>query len=144
MNKPEEKSPARPQQADEPGDQSRAPFPEKPVAQDKNVSLTSIQNSFPYTIQVNSYIHKKDAEKRVENLTRLEYDCFTHSGYRPSNDRTVYRVFVGKYIGFKSAEEACKALRSKKDFRKDIYVVNRRWALTAQVQRSVVHGSRLD
>lgn len=129
INNPEEISRLEPNKAEEKMAMNRKPSPEKTTAQGNDIPMISGQNPFSFTIQVNSYIHKKDAEERVKNLTQLGYDCFSHSGYIPSKDRVVYRVFVGKFTDLKSAKNMCKEMMSKKDFRKDIYVVNYHWAL---------------
>ena len=86
-------------------------------------------NSLPYSIQVNAYIRKTDAEKRVNSLKQMEYDCFTYAGYVPMKDSTFYRVFIGKFKDYKTAKEFCEDLRQRGDFAKDIYVVNRSWAI---------------
>jgi cell division septation protein DedD len=93
------------------------------------LSTASRANSFPFSVQVNSYNNALDAEKRVQRLKQMEYDCFTYSMYVPKKDKTYYRVFIGKYQDLQSAEKACEELKKKGDFTEDIYVVNRDWAI---------------
>jgi general secretion pathway protein D len=103
--------------------------PAEPDVQEEDSSADSWPNSLPYTIQVSAYLSKTEAEKRVNTLKQMDYDCFTYTGYVPLEDKTFYRVFIGKFKDFKTAIEFCEDLRQMEDFAKDIYVVNRSWAI---------------
>ncbi|MBW1723308.1 MAG: SPOR domain-containing protein [Deltaproteobacteria bacterium] len=85
--------------------------------------------STPYSIQVNSFLRPDDAELRVKSLRESGYDSFTFSKYIPSKQRIYYRVFVGRFPDLKSAKEYREILLGRKQFRKDIHVVKRDWAI---------------
>jgi general secretion pathway protein D len=101
----------------------------EPAIPQSETSIVSWPNALPFSVQVNSYDNVIEAERRVESLKQMEYDCFTYSIYMAKADRTYHRVFVGKYKDRQSAAKACRELRQKGDFAKDIYVVNRSRAI---------------
>ena len=82
-----------------------------------------------YTIHVNSFINKDDADQRVFQLKQMKFDSFTYPGVIKGQDTVYYRVFVGKYDDFLKANAVCEELKLKRGFRKDIHVVNRSWAI---------------
>ncbi len=86
-------------------------------------------SSMPFTIHVNSFIRKKNAEERVKDLLGMDLDGFTLSTFISGKDRVYYRVFVGKFKDYESAEKFCKELKRSRSFREDIHVADRNWAI---------------
>jgi cell division septation protein DedD len=84
--------------------------------------------SMRYTVQVNSFISEKEAEKHVETLKARGYDAFTMDRYVAEKGFIFHRVYVGKYENYTSARNACDDLKKDEFFSRDIHVVNQRWA----------------
>jgi hypothetical protein len=78
---------------------------------------------------VNSFVEKMDADRRVQELKQMNYDSFALTGRIEGEDQVYYRVFIGKFDDFKTAEKFCEDLKQKQGFRKDIHIVSRDWAL---------------
>ena len=83
------------------------------------------KDSLPYSIHVNSYTQKKHAEKRIEELARLNYDSFFVSAH-VNGKGIYYRVFVGQFENMAAADAMCRQLKEKDVFAKDIHVMNKR------------------
>jgi len=101
----------------------------EPSPEGEDVDKEAQMNALPYSVQVNSYDKKTDAEKRMERLTQMGYECFTYQAYISEHDRTYFRVFIGRYQDLQSAREACEELKKKGDFASDIFVVKRNWPI---------------
>jgi cell division septation protein DedD len=106
---------------------------EKSVKKIVSTDMPGIQESFwpssqPFSIHVNSFPDIGQAEKRVQELVRMKYDCFIVPSYVPGLG-FFYRVYLGKFEDQIAAENLCKILKQKKVFQKDIHVITRRWAL---------------
>jgi general secretion pathway protein D len=84
--------------------------------------------TLPFSIQVNSFSRKDAAEKRVRDLTRLDYEGFMVPVEIPGRG-VFYRVYVGRFRNRDSAESFCNRLRERREFQKDIHVVTRGWAM---------------
>jgi general secretion pathway protein D len=83
--------------------------------------------TMPYSIHVGSYRDPNKAQMLIRDLTLLDYDCFMV----PTNIEGkgfFYRIFIGKFKDFPSAQAFCEDLRRREEFAKDIHVVSRRWA----------------
>ena len=81
----------------------------------------------PYSIQVNSYTNEKEALKRIQSLKQMNYNCFMLSADVSGKGR-YYGIFVGQFKSYSEAQNFYNLVKTKKHFRKDIYVVNRkRW-----------------
>lgn len=83
--------------------------------------------TIPFSVHVNSYSAEGDALARLQELSALKYDCFMVYAH-VAGKGNYYRIFVGKYADFKSANTACEALKSRPEFADDIHAVNREWA----------------
>jgi len=80
-----------------------------------------------YSIHVGSYLQEARAKKRLSQLKQANYDVFMIPAHVPGKG-FYYRIFVGKFKDLDSAKMVCQALKSKKDFSRDIHVVDRDWA----------------
>ncbi len=85
--------------------------------------------SMPFTVHVNSYTHKGEAEKRIKELESMNYDSFVVSSFVAGKGKRFYRVFVGKFKDYRSARKFCEELKLKDSFRQDIHVADREWAI---------------
>lgn len=85
--------------------------------------------SYPFSVQVNSYTARADAERRLQALKGKNYEGFIYPGYVPQKGQTFYRVFLGKFEDFSSAKAFCEELKQNGDFKKDVHVVTRAWAV---------------
>jgi general secretion pathway protein D len=83
--------------------------------------------SVRYSIHVNSYPSKGEAEERLQRLTRENFDCFLVPVDIPGMG-FFYRIFVGRFSDYRSAFSTCEGLKGKKGFASDIHVADRRWA----------------
>lgn len=101
----------------------------EPVPYEEDIDTDAQINALPYSVQVNSYNNETDAEERMKRLREMGYECFTYQAYVSEKDRTYFRVFVGRYKDFQSAQEACEKLKEKGDFAGDIFVVKRNWTI---------------
>ncbi len=84
-------------------------------------------DSVPFSIHVNSYARKEQAESRAHKLESMNYECFVVYAKIPDKG-AFYRVFVGKFFDLKSARAANDEYRKRKEFDSDIHVVDRNWA----------------
>ena len=82
------------------------------------------KDSCPYSIHVNSYTQRKHAEKRMEELTRLNYESFFVMA-QIAGKGLYYRVFVGQFENMAAADDVCRQLKEKDEFAKDIHVMNK-------------------
>ncbi|MBU0993994.1 MAG: tetratricopeptide repeat protein [Proteobacteria bacterium] len=80
--------------------------------------------SMPYSIHVNSYLKKKHADDRVNELSALNYDAFLVFA-EITGKGAYYRVFVGRFKSMDDAKNTCSIYRKKEEFAKDIYVMAR-------------------
>jgi cell division septation protein DedD len=81
-----------------------------------------------YSIHVGSYIDRVEAEKRVRQLTSLDYECFMIPARIPQKG-FFHRIFVGSYTSKARAGDVCNQLRERREFSRDIHVVDRQWAI---------------
>ncbi|UCD32215.1 MAG: SPOR domain-containing protein [Desulfobacterales bacterium] len=83
--------------------------------------------SVRYSVHVNSFPEKEVAQARIKELSQAEYECYLVYAQVPSMGN-YYRIFVGKFNGFTSAQSFCQKLKGKKGFAEDIHVADREWA----------------
>lgn len=83
--------------------------------------------SVRYSIHVNSFPEKELAQARIKELSQTKYECYLVYAHVPSMGN-YYRIFVGKFDGFTSAQSFRQKLKGKKEFAKDIHVSDRKWA----------------
>ena len=81
-----------------------------------------------YSIHVGSYLDRLEAEKRARQLSALNYECFMIPARIPQKG-FFHRIFVGGYTDKVQAGNICNQLRSKREFTRDIHVVDRQWAV---------------
>jgi len=81
-----------------------------------------------YSIHVGSYLDRLEAEKRARQLTALNYECFMIPTRIPQKG-VFHRIFVGGYTDKVQAGDICNQLRAKREFTRDIHVVDRQWAV---------------
>ena len=81
-----------------------------------------------YSIHVGSYLDRLEAEKRARQLTALNYECFLIPARIPQKG-FFHRIFVGGYTDKVQAGAICNQLRAKREFTRDIHVVDRQWAV---------------
>jgi general secretion pathway protein D len=81
-----------------------------------------------YSIHVGSYLDRLEAEKRARQLTALNYECFLIPARIPQKG-FFHRIFVGGYTDKAQAGAICNQLRAKREFTRDIHVVDRQWAV---------------
>ncbi len=124
-----QKAQNNPKQENAPLQTRNNPTPPKAASKETGISADSWPSSLNYTIHVNSFVNKADADTRVQQLRDMNFDSFTLPGRVMGEDQAYYRVFVGKFEDFEAANHLCNDLKQKRGFRKDIHVVNRSWAL---------------
>jgi len=113
---------------------SAAPAEPSPAAGtgDKPRAEISFGTSWPdnarYSIHVGSYLDRKEAEKRARQLVALNYDCFMIPARIPQKG-FFHRIFVGSYSDKTRAGDICNQLRARREFTRDIHVVDRQWAV---------------
>ncbi len=100
----------------------------------KQANLTETENkqyfwpdSVRYSIHVNSFPTRMDAQARLQKLSRDNYHCFLVPVNVPGMG-FFYRVFVGRFSDYQSALSMCASLKGTKGFASDIHVADRRWA----------------
>lgn len=98
-------------------------------SRDTEIAADPWPPSLKYSVHVNSFVEKIDADRRVQELKQMNYDSFALTGRIEGEDQVYYRVFIGKFDDFKTAEKFCEDLKQKQGFRKDIHIVSRDWAL---------------
>jgi len=81
-----------------------------------------------YSIHVGSYLDRQEAEKRARQLAALNYDCFMIPARIPQKG-LFHRIFVGSYTNEAQAGDICNQLRTRREFTRDIHVVDRQWAV---------------
>jgi general secretion pathway protein D len=81
-----------------------------------------------YSIHVGSYLDRFEAEKRARQLAALGYDTFMIPAQIPQKG-FFHRIFVGHYVTEAQAGVICDQLRERREFTRDIHVVDRQWAL---------------
>ena len=81
-----------------------------------------------YSIHVGSYLDRLEAEKRARQLTALNYECFMIPAQIPERG-LFHRIFVGRYDDKEQAGNICNQLRERREFTRDIHVVDRQWAV---------------
>jgi general secretion pathway protein D len=81
-----------------------------------------------YSIHVGSYLDRLEAEKRARQLAALNYECFMIPAQIPQRG-LFHRIFVGRYDDKEQAGNICNQLRERREFTRDIHVVDRQWAV---------------
>jgi cell division septation protein DedD len=81
-----------------------------------------------YSIHVGSYLDQNEAEKRAQQLTGLNYQCFLIPAQIPRKG-FFHRIYIGAYTAKTTAEDACRRYRRRQEFPLDIHVVDRQWAM---------------
>jgi len=84
-------------------------------------------DTVPYSIHVNSFPTRGEAQVRLKKLRQEKFQCFLVPVDIPGMG-FFYRVFVGRFRDYRSASSMCKALKGKRGFATDIHVASRRWA----------------
>ena len=106
--------------------------PPDAVPAGKSQTATVFGTTWPdnarYSIHVGSYLDRQEAEKRVRQLTALNYDCFMIPAQIPQKG-LFHRIFVGSYANKAKAADICNELRARREFTRDIHVVDRQWAV---------------
>lgn len=80
-----------------------------------------------YSIHVNSFPTRAEAQARLKELRQEKFDCFLVPVNIPGMG-FFYRVFVGRFPDYQAASSMCKELKGQRGFASDIHVANRRWA----------------
>jgi len=104
--------------------------PEKPDQPDKkDTAKTPVQwpISIPFSIHVNSFPTIEEADNRIKELTGLGYECFMVY-VDVSGKGSYYRIFVGRFTDYSSAQATCNEYKNRKEFADDIHPVTRKWA----------------
>lgn len=81
-----------------------------------------------YAIHVNSYTRETQARKRAGELTELGYSSFMIPATVPGKG-LFHRVYVGAYDNMSRAQADCDRYKNRKEFARDIHVVDRQWAI---------------
>ncbi len=81
-----------------------------------------------YSIHVGSYLDRKEAEKRAQQLAGMNYQCFVIPAQIPRKG-FFHRIYIGAYTVKATAEDECRRFRGRKEFPLDIHVVDRQWAV---------------
>ncbi len=81
-----------------------------------------------YSIHVGSYLDRREAEKRAQQLAGLNYHCFMIPAQIPRKG-FFHRIYIGAYTAKETAEDECRRFRARKEFPLDIHVVDRQWAI---------------
>ena len=117
------------QTADEKEAIKEKPPPSAAAARSSDESNYFWPESVRYSVHVNSFPgpEKEPAQARIKTLNRMGYECYMVYAHIPSMG-DYYRIFVGKFDGFKSAQSFCEALKDRKEFAKDVHVADRKWA----------------
>jgi general secretion pathway protein D len=89
---------------------------------------TSWPDDARYSIHVGSYLDRLEAEKRARQLASLNYECFMIPARIPQKG-FFHRIFVGSYVDKTRAGDICNQLRERREFTRDIHVVDRQWAV---------------
>jgi general secretion pathway protein D len=131
--------PDQPGPSDQPGQSSQVGEPDKQgqsdklkgIPEKKDSTETDVRwpESVPFSIHVNSYPTKKEAENRIKKLTGLGYECFLVYADVPGKG-AYYRIFVGSFTDFSSTRKTCGEYKNRKEFADDIHAVTRKWAFT--------------
>jgi len=118
-----------PTDREEPIEQESRDGPDQDVAGAEPFKALSYfwPESIRYSVHVNSFPEKELAEERIKELSRREYECYLVYVQIPSMG-SYYRVFVGNFDNIKSAQSFCEELKDRKEFAKDLHVVDRKWA----------------
>ncbi len=103
---------------------AEAPVPTTP----ESAFGTTWPETARYSIHVGSYIDRVEAEKRARQLTAMNYECFMIPARIPQKG-FFHRIFVGSYTTKTQAGSICNQLRGKREFSRDIHVVDRQWAV---------------
>ena len=89
---------------------------------------TGWPGSARYSIHVGSYLDRLEADKRARQLAALNYECFMIPAQIPQKG-LFHRIFVGRYDDKEQAGNICNQLRERREFTRDIHVVDRQWAV---------------
>jgi general secretion pathway protein D len=81
-----------------------------------------------YSIHVGSYLDRKEAEKRARQLAAMDYQCFMIPAQIPRKG-FFHRIYIGAYTAKSTAEAECQRYRARREFSRDIHVVDRQWAI---------------
>ena len=118
--KPAKTIPGKIQKMKETDTQNKGPFT---MSEKERESLWSL--STPYSVHVNSYQTQPVTDERVRELKSLGYDAFSIFTDIPGKGR-YHRVFVGHFKNMVEANEALLLYSKRKEFARDIHVMNRR------------------
>jgi general secretion pathway protein D len=81
-----------------------------------------------FSIHVGSYLDRQEAEKRARQLSGMDYKCFMISAEIPRKG-FFHRIYIGAYHTRDIAETECRRYRERREFSRDIHVVDRQWAV---------------
>ncbi len=130
ISKEKKKKPSETKKAKKNINSTEPDQPEKPDQPDKkDTAKTQIQwpESIPFSIHVNSFPIIKEAENRIMELTGLGYECFMVYA-DVSGKGSYYRIFIGRFKNYSTAQTTCNEYKNRKEFADDIHPVTRKWA----------------
>ena len=118
-----------PPEAPEARDTGRVESAPPPAPQTQEAAFgTTWPDDARYSIHVGSYLDRFEAEKRARQLASLDYECFMIPARIPQKG-FFHRIFVGSYMNKAQAGDVCNQLRERREFTRDIHVVDRQWAV---------------
>jgi general secretion pathway protein D len=83
--------------------------------------------NLPYSVHVGSFANRKEAERWIQNLGPMAYECFIIPA-QVEGKGFFYRVFLGRFKDYRTAQSVCEGLKRQGAFPKEVHVVSRRWA----------------
>lgn len=104
------------------------PVKNKPGREEKQSAATLWSDKTPFSIHVNSYTKRENAEERIKILSEMDYEPFIVPAEIPGKG-TYYRVFIGRFETIENAKHKLDTYLNKKEFRKDIHIMVKRDAL---------------
>jgi general secretion pathway protein D len=81
----------------------------------------------PYSVHISSFANRKEAERWIQSLGPMAYECFMIPA-QVEGKGFFYRVFLGRFKDYRTAQAVCDGLKRQKVFPKEVHVVSRRWA----------------
>jgi general secretion pathway protein D len=99
-----------------------------PTVQTRSPYGTDWPEDAAYSIHVGSYLDRKKAEKRAQQLAGMNYQCFLISAQIPRKG-LFHRIYIGAYAAKSEADDECRRFRDRREFPRDIHVVDRQWAV---------------
>jgi general secretion pathway protein D len=117
-----------------PSNPSPPPMQSEPAAENKVIEFGPGEpidqfwpESLPYSVHISSFANRKEAERWIQSLGPMAYECFMIPT-QVEGKGFFYRVFLGKFKDYRTARSVCEGLKRQDAFPKEVHVVNRRWA----------------